>query len=74
MLLTAVFAEEGGLIYGSPVLLLKHVAALFIVVAFVMVMTWIGLKLVRLIENLEVSVDGEKLGLDLHQHNEQLAH
>jgi Amt family ammonium transporter len=74
MLLTAVFAEEGGLIYGSPVLMLKHMVALSLVVVFVVVMTWIGLKLVRLIENLEVSVDGEKLGLDLHQHNEQLAH
>jgi Amt family ammonium transporter len=74
MLLTAVFAEEGGLIYGSSVLLLKHMAALSLVVVFVVVMTWIGLKLVRLIEKLEVSVDGEELGLDLHQHNEQLAH
>lgn len=74
MLLTAVFAEEGGLIYGSPTLLLKHVAALVIVVAYVVMMTWVGLRLIRLIEKLEVSPDEEKVGLDLNQHNEQLVY
>ncbi|MFN2447803.1 MAG: ammonium transporter [Vicinamibacterales bacterium] len=72
MVLTAVFAQEGGLITGSPVLLLKHLAALAIVSAFTFCGAWLLYRFTDLLTPLRVDEHHEQLGLDLSQHGESL--
>jgi Amt family ammonium transporter len=73
MVLTAVFARDGGLITGSPVLFFKHLAALVLVSAFTFGGSWLLYKLVDLITPLRVDEHHEQLGLDLSQHGESVA-
>ncbi len=72
MVLTAVFAREGGLISGSPELLVKHIAALVIVSVFAFGGSWLLYHLVDLVTPLRVNGDHEQLGLDLSQHGERV--
>jgi Amt family ammonium transporter len=73
MVLTAVFARDGGLITGSPVLLMKHLAALLLVSAFTFTGSWLLYKLVDLFTPLRVEEHHEQLGLDLSQHGETMS-
>lgn len=80
MILTGVFAHQSinaavttnGLIYGATGLFLKHLLALVIVSAFVIIGTWVLLKITDSIVPLRVSEEDETEGLDLSQHGEQL--
>jgi Amt family ammonium transporter len=72
MVLTAVFAQEGGLVTGSAVLLLKHLAALGLVGAFTFAGAWLLYRVTDLITPLRVNEHHEQLGLDLSQHGESL--
>lgn len=71
MVLTAVFATEGGLITGELGLFGVHMAALVGVSVFAFGGAWILFKLTHLIVPLRVAPDDEDRGLDLSQHDEQ---
>lgn len=71
MILTAVFAKEGGLATtGSPDLFLKHLLALVIVAAFTFFGSYLLLKVTNVIIPLRVKEEDEEIGLDLSQHHE----
>lgn len=72
MILTAVFAKEGGLITGAFDLVAVHMAALAIVVAFVFGVSWALYKLTERIIPMRVSESQEVDGLDLTQHRESV--
>jgi Amt family ammonium transporter len=70
MLLTAVFAEEGGLITGSTDLVLKHLLALVIVGVFTFGMSYLLYKVTNYLVPMRVSHLQEAEGLDITQHKE----
>lgn len=75
MLLTAVFAREGGwLITGSPELFIEHLKGLALVMLFCTLMGFGIYKLTNLIAPLRVKEDEESLGLDLALHDESLTY
>lgn len=70
MILTAVFAKNGGLITGSTTLFLYHLLGLGIVLVFTFGGAYLLLKLTHLISPLRVLPEHEWMGLDMSQHNE----
>jgi Amt family ammonium transporter len=72
MILTAVFASNGGLITGSSDLFLKHLASLVLVGGFTFGGSWLLYRLTDFITPLRVDEQHEQLGLDLSQHGETL--
>lgn len=72
MILTAVFAREGGVITGSTVLLGKHLVSLVLIGGFTFVGSWVLYRLTDLITPLRVEGHHEQLGLDLSQHGESI--
>ncbi len=73
MILTAVFATEGGLVTtGNPDLLFKHLLALVIVSVFTFGGSFILLKFTNFIIPLRVKAEDEEEGLDLSQHHESV--
>jgi Amt family ammonium transporter len=72
MVLTGVFAREGGLITGSATLFGKHLAALVIVSVFTFAMSWLLYTITNVLQPLRVDERHEQLGLDLSQHGESL--
>ena len=72
MILTAVFATNGGLITGSTDLVLKHLAAMVIVGGFTFGASWLLYRLTDVLRPLRVDEHHEQLGLDLSQHGESL--
>ncbi len=70
MMLTAVFATEGGLITGSTNLFIKHGIALVGVSLFVFVTSWVLYRITDAIVALRVPTSDEVLGLDISQHDE----
>ncbi len=74
MVLTAVFAQNGGLVAtGSPTLLLKHLAALVFVATFTFGGSWALYKLTNRWIPLRVNAGHEAEGLDVSQHGEMVA-
>lgn len=72
MLLTGVFANGVGLVYGHVETFKYHLLALLIVGAFTFAGSFILFKFTDLITPLRVSTDEERLGLDISQHSETL--
>jgi len=81
MLLTGVFANQAintanatgnGLFFGETKLFTTHVLVLLGVIVFVLVMSFILLKITDLITPLRASEDEELEGLDRSQHGESL--
>ena len=70
MLLTAVFANEVGLINGEITTFLFHLLALVIVAVFTFGGSLLMYKITDLIVPLRISPHGEKIGLDISQHDE----
>jgi ammonium transporter, Amt family len=74
MLLTAVFATEGGkgLITGEYTLFVQHLIALGIVLPFTFIGSWLLFKLTGFITPLRVAEEAELEGLDISQHDETI--
>jgi Amt family ammonium transporter len=72
MILTGVFAVEGGLVRGKTELFLHHVAALAIVAVATYGMSALLYRVVNALAPLRVSVEDETIGLDLSQHGESI--
>jgi ammonium transporter, Amt family len=72
MILTAVFAKDGGLITGSTVLVGKHLAGLVLVGGFTFAGSWLLYRVTDLLTPLRVDEHHEQLGLDLSQHGESI--
>lgn len=70
MILTGVFAENVGLIYGDPTVFLYHLLALVIVGAFTFGGSFLLYKLTDLILPMRVTEIQEERGLDITQHGE----
>jgi Amt family ammonium transporter len=73
MLLTGVFATNGGLIYGDPKLFQVQVVTLLIAVPYAFVGSWLLYKLTDAIIPLRVSERQELMGLDITQHDETVS-
>ena len=74
MILTAVFATEGGkgIITGEWNLMIQHLIALAIVVPFSFGGSYLMFKLTALITPLRVDEEEEEAGLDISQHDETI--
>jgi ammonium transporter, Amt family len=70
MILTAVFANDVGLIHGEVTTFLYHLLALVIVSVFTFGGSLLMYKITDLIVPLRISPHGEKIGLDISQHAE----
>jgi Amt family ammonium transporter len=70
MIMTAVFANEVGLIHGELTTFLYHLLALLVVGVFTFGGSLLMYKITDLIVPLRISPHGEKIGLDLSQHEE----
>ena len=70
MLATAVFANEVGLIHGHITTFLFHLLALVIVSIFTFGGSLLMYKITDMIVPLRISPHGEKIGLDISQHDE----
>ncbi len=70
MLLTAVFAKNGGLITGETTLFLTHLLGLLITLPAVFLASYLIYKLVNCICPLRITTAEEIEGLDLTQHGE----
>lgn len=70
MLATAIFANEVGLIHGETTTFLFHLLALVIVGGFTFGGSLLMYKITDLIVPLRISPHGEKIGLDISQHDE----
>ena len=71
MILTAVFALDGGLITGELTLFMNHMLALVIVGAFTFGGSYVLYYITNAIIPLRVSEEAEEQGLDITQHDEK---
>ncbi len=72
MILTAVFADKVGLMYGETATIVAHLYALVVVATFTLVGSYLLYSLAHVIIPLRVSSAEEELGLDVSQHGESL--
>ena len=70
MLMTAVFADKVGLIYGSTTVFFAHLSALVVVAGFTFFGSFLLYKFTDLIIPLRVTAEQENIGLDQSQHGE----
>lgn len=70
MLATAIFANDVGLIHGETTTFLYHLLALVIVSIFTFGGSLLMYKITDIIVPLRISPHGEKIGLDISQHDE----
>ena len=73
MILTAVFANDIGLIFGKHQTLVLHLVACVIVILFVCIGSYTIYKIVDIILPLRVRADQEEKGLDISQHGEVIS-
>ncbi len=73
MLLTAVFAQKVGLIYGHTEVFFAHLIGLAFVIAFTFGGSFLLYKITDLVTPLRVSEEEELVGLDLSQHGESIS-
>lgn len=72
MLLTAVFAKQGGLITGQTALFMNHLLALALVSAFTFFGSLLLYRIVAFFTPLRVTEEEEAMGLDISQHEESV--
>ena len=72
MILTGVFAEEVGLVYGETTTFVNHLIALVLVAVFTFVGSYVLYKITDLLLSMRVREDQEYRGLDASQHGEYL--
>jgi Amt family ammonium transporter len=72
MILTAVFAENVGLVHGETTTFVSHLYALSIVTAFTLAGSYLLYLATHMVIPMRVSAEEEELGLDLSQHGESL--
>jgi ammonium transporter, Amt family len=70
MILTAIFANDVGLISGNTSVFSAHLITILIVVVFTILMSYFLFKIVDLIIPMRVRQDQEERGLDASQHGE----
>jgi len=70
MILTAVFANDVGLIHGEITTFLFHLLALVIVGVFTFGGSLLMYKITDMIVPMRISAHGERIGLDISQHDE----
>lgn len=70
MILTGVFAQDVGLIHGETKTFLFHLLALVIVGVFTFGGSMLMYKITDMVVRLRISAKGEKVGLDISQHQE----
>lgn len=70
MLMTAVFAKDGGLVYGDAALFVSHLKALAVAGVFSFGVSYLLYVLTDSLITLRVRPDQEERGLDLSQHAE----
>ena len=70
MILTAVFANEVGLIHGETTTFMYHIITIIITVVFTLLMSYLLFKIVDIVIPLRVREDQEERGLDASQHGE----
>jgi len=73
MLMTAVFAKDGGLVYGDAALFVSHLKALVVAGVFSFGVSYLLYALTDSLITLRVRPDQEERGLDLSQHAESLS-
>ena len=73
ILATGLFASVGaqGLFFGNPGQFMVQVVLAFSTLVFVLVGTFVILKIVDVLVGLRVSPEDEEVGLDLSQHSER---
>jgi Amt family ammonium transporter len=71
MVMTGIFAEEVGLVYGSTTTFMSHLLALVLVSVFAFGGSYLLYFITNLIIPMRITSDKEEIGLDLSQHNEQ---
>jgi Amt family ammonium transporter len=72
MLLTAVFADQVGLLYGPTTTFASHIYALLLVSSFTIAGSYLLYWLTNALIPMRVSAEEEHLGLDISQHGESL--
>ncbi len=72
MIMTAVLAQDVGLISGNTSTLRAHLIGLVVVITYTAVASYLGFSLIRKILPLEIDLEAETIGLDLHQHGEHI--
>ena len=72
MILTGVFAKDVGLISGQTKTFTNHLIALAVVMVYCFVISYVLYWISNFTRPLRVSVEEEKLGLDLSQHGESI--
>lgn len=73
MVLTGVFAVEGGLITGETSLFWLHIVSCIAVIAFVAVASWVLFYVTDKLAPLRVAEHEEEIGLDISQHGETIS-
>jgi Amt family ammonium transporter len=72
MIMTAVLAEEVGLVYGETTTFVSHLIALVLVAVYTFVGSYALYKITDVLLSMRVREDQEYRGLDASQHGEFL--
>lgn len=72
MVLTAVFAKEGGLVTGQTHLFMIHIVGLAVVIIYCLGMGYTLYYITDKLVGMRVDAESERLGLDISQHDEQI--